>query len=175
MKWLTSSLMISAVFFSVAATAEPIAPLAPLNDFGKQAFAAEGKTEAEMEKDIPPKDLVGLPPYPGSYFGSSMGDGDELNSVILISSDSTEQVVAWYQRELGSEWQYLPELATQQMNEVGVFVNTSDQAISAMDALRHRQIRISKVEKPEDTGFVAMMFDVKGIKSMIVMTIRPFM
>ena len=143
-------LLISVVVLSVAATAEPIAPLAPLNDFGKQAFAAEGKTEADMENDIPPKDLVGIPPYPDSYFGSSMGDGDELNAVTLISKDSAEKVVAWYQKELSSGWQYLPELATKQMNEVGVFINTDVKAISAMDALRYKQVRISKVEKPED-------------------------
>ena len=44
-----------------------------------------------------------------------------------------------------------------------------------MDSLKYQQIRISKVEKPEDTGFAAMLFDVTDIKTMINMTVKPMM
>lgn len=155
--------------------AEPIAKLAPLNSLGKQAFAAEGKTEADAQKDIPSKAMVGLPAYPGAYFAGAGGDEESLSSVSLMSKDSADAVVSWYQKNLGSGWQNVPDLATKELNEVAVFIKSNKKNISAMDSLKYQQIRISKVEKPTDTGFAAMMFDVTGIKAMINMTIKPFM
>ena len=163
------------VVWAVSAIAEPIAPLAPLNDYGKQAIGSQGKTEADFKKETPSRELVGIPAYPGSHFGMSGKSNGELSSVQLISKDSPEMVIAWYQENLGKDWQYVPDLAMAEAGEVGVFVNTSNKNVSAMDAFSNKQIRISKVEKPDDTGFIAMMFDVKGIKSMIAMTIKPLM
>ena len=162
------------VAWAVSAIAGPIAPLAPVNELGKQMFAAEGKTVAEAQKDVPPEEMVGIPAYPGSYFTMGEGDGDELISVKLISKDSPEKVVAWYQKNLGKGWHYVPDHTIKQLGEVGVFVQADNRSISVNEAMKHKQLRVSKVEKPEETGF-GMVFDVSGIKSMIVMTIKPMM
>jgi len=146
-----------------------------MNDYGKQAFAAEGKKEADILKDIPPKEIVEIPACPGSYFGMSTGTNEELSGVTLISRDDPGKVIAGYRKQLGNHWRYLPNLATAQLGEVGVFVKTDKKNVNALDSLKYKQLRISKVEKPEDTGFIAMMFDVRGIKSMIVMTLKPAM
>lgn len=174
-KIIYSFTILSALIFAGSSFAEPIAQLAPLNAFGKQSFAAEGKTEEEARKDIPSKEMVGLPAYPDSYFAGAMGDEDSLSSVSLMSKANVEDVIAWYQKNLGGEWQNVPELATKQIGEVAVFVKSDKKKISVMDSFKLQQIRISKVEKPEDTGFAAMMFDVTGIKSMINMTVKPLM
>jgi hypothetical protein len=170
-------LLLTILTFVCAATAvaEPIAPLAPLNALAKQALAAEGKTEADMLKDVPPKEVVGIPAYPGSYFGVSMGTGDVLNSVTLMSRDSPEKVVQWYEKKLGSAWQSAPDQITAALKEVGVFLETDKKNISAMDAMKLKQVRISKVENPTDTGFAGMMFDVTGIKTMINIAVTPLM
>jgi hypothetical protein len=155
--------------------AEPIAKLAPLNSLGKQSFASQGKSEADATKDIPSREAVGLPAYPESYFAMAGGEGDTISTVSLMSKADPADVVSWYEKNLGSEWQNIPELATKQLGEVAVFVRSSKQGISAMDSLKYQQIRISKVEKPEDTGFAAMLFDVTDIKTMINMTVKPMM
>ncbi|MDH3469415.1 MAG: hypothetical protein OES26_26615 [Gammaproteobacteria bacterium] len=169
---------IAAAFILVSlnnAFAEPIAKLAPLNSFGKQAFAAEGKTEEDARNDIPSREMIGLPAFPDSYFAGAGGDGDSIDTLMLMSKADPNEVIAWYQKKLGGGWQNMPELATKQLGEIAVFVKTDKKNISAMDSLKYQQIRISKVEKPEDTGFAAMMFDVSDIRCMINMTIKPFM
>ena len=163
------------VVWAVSAIAEPIAPLATLTDVGKQVFAAEGKTEADMKKDIPPKELVDIPAYPDSRFVMAEGDENELTMVQLISKDSPEKVVAWYKKQLGKEWQYVPGLATKRLNDVEIFVKTDKKNISEIDSLSYKQLEVAKVEKPGDTGVIGMVFDVSGIKSWIIMTLKPIM
>lgn len=168
-------MVILMVVWAVSAAAEPIAPLAPLNDYGKNAFAAKGKTEADVKKEIPSREAVGLPAPPGSYFGMSGKSNGELISVQLISKDTPEKVIAWYRKQLGKDWQYVPDLASEQLGQVGVFVNTDKPNVDAFDSLKYKQLVVNKVEKPGDTGFIEMVFEVKGIKSMIVMTLKPLM
>ena len=175
MKRLVFLLLILTFVWAVSAVADPIAPLAPLNALGKQALAAEGKTEADMLNDVPPKEIVGIPAYPGSYFGGSMGTGDVLYTVSLMSKDSPEKVVEWYRKKLGTAWQSAPDQATAALKEVGVFLETDKKNVNAMDAMKLKQVRISKVENQQDTGFAGMMFDVTGIKTMINITVKPMM
>jgi hypothetical protein len=163
------------IIWTVPAAAEPIAALAPLNSFAKQSLAAEGKTEADMLNDVPPKELVGIPGYPGSYFGGSMGTDEVLTSVTIMSKDSPEKVVKWYADNLGSSWRSFPDQVTSALKEVSVFIKTDKKTIDAMDAMKLKQVRISKVESPTDTGFASMMFDVTGIKTMINITVTPLM
>ncbi|MDF1581410.1 MAG: hypothetical protein P1P74_11635 [Desulfuromonadales bacterium] len=163
------------VAWSSATFAEPVAPLATPNAYGKQSFAVEGKTIADVEKELPSKEMVDIPAYPGSLFAMGSEANGELSSVQLISTASPAEVIAWYKKTLGKDWQYSPNLAIKEAGQVGVFVNTHKKNISAMDALKHRQLSVSKVEKPGDTGFIEMMFDVTGIRSMIVMTLKPMM
>jgi hypothetical protein len=157
------------------ASAEPAAPLLPYNDAGKQMLDAQGKTPSDALKDVPTKAEVGLPVYPGSYMGSGGKSNGVLSSVQLVSKDTPEKVIAWYKKELGKAWKYVPELATKQIGEIGVFVKTDKEKVDSIDSMRMQQIRIAKVEKPEDTGFLAMAFDVTGIKTMINMQIKPLM
>ena len=159
----------------ISAFAEPVALLLPYSDFGKQALTREGKTRADSIKEIPSKEEVGLPAYPGSYFGISGASNGVLSSIQMVSKDAPGEIIAWYKEQLGSSWQYSSDLATEQIGEIGVFVKSSNPSVSAFDALKSQQIRIAKVEEPEDTGFVAMVFDVSGVKTMINMQIKPIM
>jgi len=84
-------------------------------------------------------------------------------------------VIAWYKKQLGKGWQYVPGLATKRLNDVEIFVKTDKKNISAIDSLSYKQLEIAKVEKPGDTGVIEMVFDVKGIKSWIIMTLKPIM
>lgn len=161
--------------WAALAFAEPVAPLLPYNDAGRQMLAAQGKTVADALKDVPTGDEVGLPVYPGSYMGTAGKSDGAVSSVQLVSKDDAEKVIAWYKKELGKAWKYVPELATEQMGEIGVFVKTDKEKVDSIDSLSMQQIRIAKVEKPEDTGFLAMAFDVTGVKTMINMQIKPLM
>ena len=163
------------IAWTVSAFAEPYAPLAPRNAFGKQAMASNGQTMADAQKELPTKEMVKISAYPGSYFGSEMRSNGVLSSVQLIAKDSPEKVIAWYKKNLGKDWQYVPGLITEVLGEVGVFVQTDNPNIDAFGSLKHRQIKIAKVEKPEDTGFLGMFLEMKGIKSMITLQIKPFM
>jgi len=167
--------VIEVMIWTVSAFAEPVAPLLPYNEMGKQMLAAQGKTRKDAVKDVPTKAEVGLPVYPGSYVGTAGKSNGVLSSVQLVAKDSPEKVIQWYKEKLGKEWKYMPEFATKQIGEVGVFVKTDKEKVSAMDALKLLQIRIVRVEKPDDTGFLAMAFDVTGIKSTINMQIKPIM
>ncbi len=163
------------IAWTVTAFAEPYAPLAPRNAFGKQAMASNGQTMADVQKELPTKEMVEIPAYPGSYFGSAGKSNGILSTIQLIAKDSPEKVIAWYKKNLGKDWQYVPDLITEQLGEVGVFVQTDNPNVDAFDSLKYRQIRIAKVEKPEDTGFLGMFLEMKGIKSMITVQIKPFM
>lgn len=161
--------------WTILAVAEPIAPLLPYNDMGKQMLTAQGKSTADALKDVPTKAAVDLPVYPGSYVGTSGSSNGVLSSIQFVSKDNPEKIIAWYKKQLGGGWKYMPEFATKELGEIGVFVETDKSTVSAMDTLRSRMIRIAKVEKPDDTGFLAMAFDVTGIKAMINMQIKPIM
>ena len=147
----------------------------PITDLGKQAMTAQGKTLADMQSNLPSAEEVAMPIYPGTFCGATGESNGELSTLTIASKDSPEKVVAWYQEHFGADWQYAPQLAVKEAGQVGIFVNTDKKNISAMDSLKHRQLSVTKVEKPGDAGFIEMMFDVKGIKSMIVMTLRPMM
>ncbi len=176
MKIIVSAIAAALLFVSLHnASAEPIAKLAPLNGSGKQALVAEGKTEEDIRNEIPSSEMIGLPAFPNSYFAGAGGEGDSIDMLMLMSKANPAEVVAWYQKKLGGGWQNIPDLATKELGEVAVFVKTDKKNISVMDSLKYQQIRISKVDKPEDTGFAAMMFDVSGIRSMINMTVKPMM
>lgn len=167
--------IIVVMVWTIPVFAEPVAPLLPYNEMGKQMLEAQGKTREDAVKEVPTKAEVGLPIYPGSYVGTAGKSNGVLSSVQLVSKDSPEKVIQWYKEKLGKEWKYMPEFATKQIGEVGVFVKTDKEKVSDMDALKLLQIRIVKVEKPDDTGFLAMAFDVTGIMSTINMQIKPFM
>ena len=174
-RWIFFLMGILITIWTASAIAEPIAPLATLSASGKLIFAAEGKTEADMKKNIPPKELVSIPAYPGSLFVLAEGDENELTMVQLISKDNPEKVIAWYKKQLGKEWQYVPGLATKRLNDVEIFVKTGKKNISVIDSLNYKQLEVAKVEKPGDTGSIEMVFDVSGIKSWIIMTLKPAM
>lgn len=152
-----------------------VAQLLPLNDYGKQSLASQGKTRADMEKDMPPAEMIPLPVYPGSFYGMVGRQGKEISTISFLSKDSADKVVAWYQEQLGKDWQAAPQLAVKQMKQVGVFVNSDQKDLSPFAALKYRQLCVSQVDTADDTGFIAMMFDVSGIRSMIVMTLKPMM
>lgn len=156
------------------ATAGPIAPMLPLNDFGKKSYAAEGKTVADAEKELPTAEEVGIPAYPGSRVGMSGESNGVLSMVQLLSQDSPDKVIAWYKEHLDG-WLYAPNLAVAAMDEVGVFVKTDKKEVDAFDSLSMVAVRIRKIEKKGDTGFIEMAFDVKGYKTLIDMTIKPVM
>ncbi len=155
--------------------AEPVAKLPPLTSVAKQGLAAKGKTEADMLKDLPSKKMVGIPIYPDSYFASQGGGNNDLSMVMLMSKNSPKEIISWYQKNLGAKWQNFPKLANKDLGQLAVFVNTEKKNIDVMESFKHKQVIISKVEKPEDTGFAAMLFDVTGIKSMISITVKPLM
>lgn len=155
--------------------AEPAAPLLPYNEMGKQMLNAQGKTIKDAAREVPSKADVGLPVYPGSYMGSYAKSGGALSSVQLATRDGPDEVIAWYRKNLSGEWKYQPKLALQQMGEVGVFVKTDQPSMDTMAAMRLQQIRIVRIDKPDDTGFLAMTFDVTSIRAVINMQIKPFM
>ena len=167
------------IVWTASAVAEPIAGLAPLNSLTKQSLAAEGKTEADMLNDLPTKEMVGIPGYPGSFFAGAMSTGEGTDEVLtnltLMSKDSAEKVTDWYAKNLGSGWGSFPDQITGALKEVGVFFETDKKTLELMDSLKLKQVRISRVENPTDTGFAGMMFDVTGIKSMINITVKPLM
>lgn len=157
-------------------SAEPYAPLLPLNEQAKQVMKASGKTDAQRNKEAPSKDEIDIPAYPDAYLSTGGESNGVLSNVELVSSDSPKKVIAWYKNKLvGKGWQFIPELATKQLNEVGVFVESSNPKLDAFDALKFRQIRIRKVEKPEDVGLASMFGDVSGVKSVISIQVKPVM
>lgn len=95
-----------------------------------------------------------------------------LSSIQFVSRDKPDTIFTGYKKQRGKGWKYLPEIATKQLGEIGVFVITEK---ATMDAMRSQQIRIAKVEKPEDTGFITMTFDVTGVKAMINIQIKPIL
>ncbi|WP_020675004.1 hypothetical protein [Geopsychrobacter electrodiphilus] len=155
--------------------ADSICQFLPITDLGKQSMTAQGKTTADMQSNLPSAEEIAIPVYPDAFCGATGESNGELSTLTIVSKDSPEKVVAWYQEKLANGWQYTPELAVKEAGQVGLFVNTDKKNISPMDSLKYRQLIVSKVEKPGDTGFVEMMFDVKGVKSMIVMSLKPML
>ena len=167
--------LIALVSWAISVWAEPAAPFLPYNDMGKKLLSSQGKTPTDAQKEAPTKEQVGMPIYPGSYLGTTGGSSGELSSVQFVSKDSADKVIAWYQKNLGKGWKQAPQLTVSQIGEVGVFVKTDLEQFDDFEAMKMQQIRIAKVEKPEDTGFLAMAFDVTGVKSIINMQIKPLM
>ncbi len=173
------SVFILAVSFilswAAAVAAGPIAPMLPLKDYGKKAFAAEGKTIADVEKQLPTAEQVSLPAYPDSRYGMSGKSNGVLSSLQLLSKDSPDKVIAWYKEKLGAGWLYAPNVANAVLGEVGVFVKTDKKQVDAFDLMKTIYITLSKIEKEGDTGFIEMMFDVSGYKTIITYSLKPLM
>ncbi|MFQ5471235.1 MAG: hypothetical protein ACE5EH_13220 [Gammaproteobacteria bacterium] len=177
MKKLISMVIVLVGIYAVGPViAEPYAPLMPLSDEGKQIMKASGKTDAQREKEAPTKDQIDISPYPGANLSMAVNSNGALISVQLVSKDAPDRVIEWYKEKLvGKGWQFVPSLATKQIGEVVVFVETNNSAVNAFESMKYRQIRISEVNKPDDVGFAGMFGDLSGIKTAISIQIKPIM
>ena len=161
-------------FAANVSLAEPYATPMPLNKQGKEMMSYQGISEADRLKKMPQKGDIDIPAYPGSLLGMTGGSGGKWSMITLLSKDSTEKVVEWYKKNLKG-WQYVPSLSTKQLNEIAVFVETDNPKISAIDAISHRQVRVSVIKDPKvDLGFEAMLGDVDEIKSRISLQLATY-
>ncbi len=157
------------IFVSTAFATEPVAPFLPFADI---------KIPPEMKAKIkaPSKQQVGVPVYPGARLGAVVESDGKLSSIDLFTKDSPSKVVAWYKKHLSKDWSKLSEkFHIKQLKHEGYFAKTKNPDPDPMDLMKTKSIQIMRVETPEDAGFTAMFFNVKGMKTRIyIQILSPF-
>lgn len=96
------SALLSVALLAANAWSEPLAPMPKMTAEGRELMKSQGKTMADVEKEIPTKSEVGVPVYPGALYATHVSAAAEgmLPSVSLVSDDPPEQVNAWYRKNL---------------------------------------------------------------------------
>ena len=156
----TAAMMI--LFISLPAWAEPAAPMAPLKKEGMDLMKMQGKTMTDVEQEIPDKQEVGVPIYPGAMYVSHMdtGSGDMLPSLNLVASDPPERVRAWYRGTLEG-WSY---------SDTFQLFYKGEGEISLSDLMQTESVNVSA---EEGQALDLMFSDVPDVKSRIQITYTP--
>ncbi len=141
----------------VLATAEPIGPVPEFNEAGGQLMAASGKTRSSIEENVPSRETVGLPVYPGSFFTGAM-ESSGLASVVMASADPVDTVRDWYAAQPGLSYDsgfvifYVGDKYQMMVSETVYLTDIS--------------------EKPSET-LGGLMFDMDGMKTQITISYEP--
>ncbi len=119
---------------------------------------------SESSPEIPKASDIDIPPYPGAYLGSVMKSNWRLAGVMLLISDTPDQVIDWYRKHLKG-WREFPNLAMKRANQITVFVETEKEHLEpGIEVMHHRQIYVQRItNSKKDLPFTAMMYDVSGI------------
>lgn len=150
-----------------AAGAEPVAPLLEMTDQGLKIVKSQGKTLADVEKEVPAKANIGIPVYPAAYYathveGSRNGSRPMLPSVSLVSEDSPETIKTWYRNNLGG-WKYDETFA--------LFHDGMGQA--DMESLMSIKTQTVSIMAEDEPGFDLMFYHADHIKSRIIIRYKP--
>lgn len=141
--------------------AEPVAPIAQLNDSGKAMLELQGKTEKDLVNSIPSKEGVGVPIYPGAMFLSALsGSEGMLPGLNLVSEEPLEKVKMWYEKHLEG-WSY---------SDMMMLYHEGTGKLSFADAMKTPTVNVIALE-PD--AFDLMIFDVPNGKTRIQITYRP--
>lgn len=160
-----------AVFISISfllvcgsVSAEPVAPLSKYSKDGMKLIKQQNKSLEDLKKDIPSKEKVGIPIYPGATFASAIegSEGGLPPSVNLISNDPPEKVRKWYENNLEG-WNYSEKLDLfyegQKEPEISELFEGKYQTVSVM--------------KEEGEGIDLMFLDVPDVKTRIQIVYKP--
>ena len=147
------------------AFSEPVATLLEMKQAGHQLATNRGKNLEDMKKEIPSRERVGLPVYPGVFFASSVKGSDSgsvkmLPAVNLVATDPPEKIVAWYREHLDG-WSYDErfELFFEGEGKVDIESLMSKPTITVM--------------AEDDPGLDLMLYDTTGIRSRIILRYEP--
>ncbi len=149
------------------AGAEPVAPLLEMTDQGLKMVKSQGKTLADVEKEIPAKASIGIPVYPATYYAthvkaSESGSRPMLPSVSLVSGDSPEKIKTWYQNNLDG-WKYDETFA--------LFHDGKGQA--DMESLMSINTQTVSIMAEDEPGFDLMFYHADNVKSRIIIRYKP--
>lgn len=150
-----------------AAGAEPVAPLLEMTDQGLKMVKSQGKTLADVEKEIPAKASIGIPVYPNTYYathvrGRQNGANSMLPSISLVSGDSPEMIETWYRNNLDG-WKY---------DETYVLFHDG-KGQADMESLMSIKTQTVSIMAEDEPGFDLMFYHADHIKSRIIIRYKP--
>ena len=154
---LTAALLLS----SVAAFAEPVGDIPPISDSTRKIHEMQGKSIddalAEYKADIPSKEEVGIPVYPGSFYTTKFEAEGMLPAVTLASKDSIDEVSAWYE-EQGLKWSDMA-----QMYYVG----------EKYEFMKSETVFLQDISEDPSESAGGLAFDMSGMKTQITISYKP--
>lgn len=144
-----------------SASADPVGDLLEFSHVGEQMMASQGKGHADIKKEIPTKQTVGLPVYPGAFYTGAMAGEGMLPTIVMASGDPIETIKEWYANQDGLSYEdtfqtfYVGEKYLMMQSEA-VFLQdiSKDPSVSVgglvfnMDGMK-TQISISYIPKAE--------------------------
>lgn len=146
------------MFVSAPASAGPVGELPKLNDHTVQILAFQGKSVSDMKSEIPSKETVGLPIYPGSVYTTEFLMEGMPNTVVMASQDPMEEIKEWYSKQEELTWSDM-----MQMFYVGdEYVMMQSEAVMLMDISEDPQVSAG-----------GLAFDMTGMKTQISISYNP--
>lgn len=142
----------------VICAAEPVAGLLPLTESAESMMAMQGKTIDDVRNEIPEKGTIGLPVYPGSYFGGTMSGSGSLPGLFLATSDPIDQVKDWYAGQGGLAW-----------NETWQLFHVGD----SYEMMQTPSVSFTDISDDPSANLMGMMYDMQGMKTMITLMYEP--
>jgi len=83
-----------------SASADPVGDLLEFSHVGEQMMASQG-----IKKEIPTKQTVGLPVYPGAFYTGAMAGEGMLPTIVMASGDPIETIKEWYANQDGLSYE----------------------------------------------------------------------
>ena len=143
-------------------SAEPVAPLSNYSKKGMGLIRQQNKTLDDLKKEIPSRETVGIPIYPGATFASSLSGQGLPPTVNLISNDPPDQVKAWYMKNLDG-WGY-----SQMLNLF--YDGRTEPKLAKLFAGKYQTVAIME---EEGKALDLMLLDVPNVKTRIQIVYKP--
>jgi len=142
----------------LAAGAEPVGEMLPLNETAEAMMVFSGETVESMAAAIPSQEAVGLPVYPESFYASKFEAEGMLSAVTIASKDPMEEVKAWYEQQDALTWS----------DDYGFFYVGDEYEMMKSETVFLQDI---SADPQESAG--GMSFDMNGMKTQITISYKP--
>ena len=156
----TASVGILVIFTLVSwsAFAEPVGALAELNPMGEQMLTSHGKSAADIEQEIPSRQTVGLPVYPGAVYTGAMEGTGILPSIIMASADPVEKIREWYANQPG--FSYHDQLRLFYIGDEYVMMESES-------------VYLQDISENPSASTGGLMFNMAGMKTQFTISYKP--
>jgi hypothetical protein len=152
------SALLLAALNTASVNAEPVGGLPDLNHVGSQMLESHGKTAADLLANVPSRETVGLPVFPGAFYTGTIEASEMMPTVVLASTEALAKVKAWYAGQPGFTYD----------DSFKLFYRGDEYVM-----MQTESVYLQDISENPTASAGGLMFNMKGMKTQITISYQP--